>query len=341
MKYTAQKTISPLHTNLMLIRRKHQPHCPACDSFGTLLYDEIKDYYFNSPDTWSLKQCKQCKSIWLDPAPLAEDIGMAYANYHTHSGVRKNRVASTFRKLSQKFSHLQLIFHPDYQSMLEDQKNFRYLNLQNVTKGKMLDVGCGGGRFLNRMQRIGWDVEGIDFDAVATKEVASKYGFTVHTGDLRDVQLAENTYDVVVMSHAIEHVFDPESLLTEIRRILKIGGRLLLVTPNANSIAHRRFGAYWRGLEVPRHIQIFSLSGLETVVKKAGLILESSFSFAHGAEGIYYVSKEMKSNQQKTPFREASEAFKSKISTLAEYRRLRKDRDIGEDLFISAIKTKN
>lgn len=322
----------------MLIRRKNQPYCPACAHIGTTLYGEIRDYYFNSPDTWSLKKCNQCKSLWLDPAPLAEDIGMAYTNYHTHTSIRKDKIASILRRFSQKLSHLKLIFHPDYQFMLEDQRKFRYLNLQDIAKGKILDVGCGGGRFLNRMQRIGWNVEGIDFDAEATKKVAAKYGFTVHTGDLRSAQLTSNSYDVVVMSHAIEHVCDPASLLSEIRRILKSGGRLLLVTPNANSIAHRRFGAYWRGLEVPRHIQIFSLSGLELLVEKAGLTLEKSFSFAHGAEGIYYVSKEMQSKHKQTIFHATSELYKSKISTLAEYRRSKKYKDIGEDLFISATK---
>lgn len=326
----------------MLIKTKIQPYCPACGHVGTPRHQNVEDYYFNSPGTWSLTNCPQCQTMWLDPAPLAEEIGKAYANYHTHTSVRKSGATSTLRKISQKILHWRLLFSDlDYQSMVREQKKFRYLNLQNLNKGKMLDVGCGGGRFLYRMKRIGWQVEGVDFDAAATSKVQSKYGFPVHTGDLRDICLAANSYDLIVMSHSIEHVCDPVSLLREAQRLLKQGGRLVIVTPNSKSIAHRRFGVFWRGLEVPRHIQIFSLTGLKLLLEKIGFDIETDQTFAHGSEGIYYVSKE-KMHQARSHAVDVGKQMKqAKIASLAEHRRLKKNPDIGEDLYISAINTRN
>ncbi len=322
----------------MLINTKNQTNCPACEESGSRLYNNASDYYFNSPDSWSISRCPKCETLWLDPAPLPEEIGKAYANYHTHTADKNNKYASIALRIFKKLFHVKFLLHPDYRSLVAEQKNARFLNLKHQKREKLLDIGCGGGRFLHRMQRIGWDVEGVDFDAAATRKVEEKYGFRVYTGDLRDIKLQANSYDVVVMSHAIEHVCDPASLMGEVRRILKKGGRLIIVTPNSNAVARRRFGIYWRGLEVPRHIQIFSPTGLSLLIKNSGLKLLEAYTFAHGSEGIYYVSKQMKNSKSNKYFDQIKELYKSKIATLAEHRRLKLNGNIGEDIYISAIK---
>ena len=73
-----------------------------------------------------------------------------------------------------------------------------------------------------------------------------------------------DSFDAVIMSHVIEHVPQPRELLAECARLLKLGGRLVMLTPNAESFGLDYYGRCWRGLEPPRHLQIFSQPALET-----------------------------------------------------------------------------
>jgi SAM-dependent methyltransferase len=93
---------------------------------------------------------------------------------------------------------------------------------------------------------------------------------TVYESALPRTGLRDETYDAVTMSHVIEHLHDPVSALQEVRRILKPGGTLWIVTPNVESIGHRRFGVNWRGLEPPRHLVLFSGASLAEALDRAG-----------------------------------------------------------------------
>ena len=93
---------------------------------------------------------------------------------------------------------------------------------------------------------------------------------TVFVGRLPNPALRELSYDFVTMSHAIEHTHDPVGTLKEIWKILKPGGEVWIATPNIDSIASRRFGRDWRGLEPPRHLVLFNRASLTTALNLAG-----------------------------------------------------------------------
>jgi SAM-dependent methyltransferase len=101
-----------------------------------------------------------------------------------------------------------------------------------------------------------------------------------------------DSFDAVIMSHVIEHVPHPRELLTECARVLKPGGRLVMLTPNAESFGLDYYGRCWRGLEPPRHLQIFSQLALEQIAKQAGLNVVGSKSLV--APQILYASQAIK-----------------------------------------------
>jgi SAM-dependent methyltransferase len=90
-------------------------------------------------------------------------------------------------------------------------------------------------------------------------------------------------YDVITMSHVIEHVPEPLQLLSECHRILKPGGRLVALTPNTQSTAHRKFRKNWFYLEPPRHLQLFNAVGLGRLARNAGFVSTEMASDCHGA----------------------------------------------------------
>jgi SAM-dependent methyltransferase len=141
--------------------------------------------------------------------------------------------------------------------------------LPALVKGRLLDVGCGSGEWLASMRERGWNVAGLDFDQDAVR-IAKQSGLEVRSGTLKEQNYASKSFDAVTLHHVIEHVPDPVETLTECARILVNGGQLVLSTPNSASLGHRIFKEYWRGLEPPRHLHIFSGRSLRRVLEQAG-----------------------------------------------------------------------
>lgn len=161
--------------------------------------------------------------------------------------------------------------------------------LNDLKPGKLLDVGCGAGTLLHRMRSLGWSVTGIDFDAKAIEHVKAQYGpgITALHSNLFDARFPDASFDAITMSHVIEHVPDPVALIAEARRILTVGGRLIITTPNIQSYGHGRFGDSWWGLDSPRHLQVFSLSALKKCARSAGFETVTSRTSVANADTFF------------------------------------------------------
>jgi SAM-dependent methyltransferase len=121
------------------------------------------------------------------------------------------------------------------------------------------------------MRDLGWAVTGVELDEPAARE-AMQRGIDVFHGTLHEANLPADSFDVITLIQVIEHVPDPLRTVTECARLLKPGGQLVVITPNANSASHRVFGPYWRGLEPPRHLYILSPSSIRSLLQAAGLV---------------------------------------------------------------------
>ncbi len=269
------------------IRTRDCPSCYICGSSGELHYEGLKDRLFGAPGFWSFKLCSnaECGLIWLDPMPVDGDIWKAYKRYYTHRDhISKDTwIRRAYRKaqhglLAHCYGYRNgntaffdriigslIYFHP---GRLAD-TIFSVFYLNAIPHGRLLEVGCGNGRMLKSMQEKGWDVVGVDPDPIAINNAKSK-GLIVYQGILADQKFMKDSFDAIALSHVIEHVPDPLSLLKECERILKPGGHLVLITPNNNSLCHQLFKTDWRSLEPPRHLYVFNLETLKKISRKAG-----------------------------------------------------------------------
>lgn len=92
----------------------------------------------------------------------------------------------------------------------------------------------------------------------------------VSVGGIDALDAVNERYDVITLSHVIEHVGDPNDALLRLQGALKPGGRLWLETPNLGSLGYRLFGRNWRGLEPPRHLVLFNPRSLRESLARAG-----------------------------------------------------------------------
>jgi SAM-dependent methyltransferase len=149
---------------------------------------------------------------------------------------------------------------------------------------KLLDVGCGDGDHLDRMRELGWNVFGVETDGAAAA-AAIKRGLPVHIGELASLPNTEN-FDVVTVRHVVEHVLDPANLLHECRRVLKPGGTLVVMTPNAASVGHALLRKSWLPLDPPRHIYLFTRRTLRLTLDRSGnWVIGSLASTLRGSGG--------------------------------------------------------
>jgi 2-polyprenyl-3-methyl-5-hydroxy-6-metoxy-1,4-benzoquinol methylase len=301
------------------IRSRRMPACPLCGSAGVPLYRGLRDRFAPGPEEWSLNRCPdhECALLWLDPMPLEEDIGHAYhEGYYTHADedpvltwyrrgfrwLKQGYLASRYGyRVERTSAHQRLLGLAIW--LLPRRRadvDVSVMHLSFLPGGRLLEVGCGGGILLKNLRDLGWAAEGVDFDPTAVANARDK-GLTVHLGHLASQGFPDSHFDAIVMSHVIEHVHDPGGLLRECRRLLHPEGTLVILTPNADGLAHRVFSADCFTLEPPRHLQIFRPSNLRNLLEEAGFSVSRLKTHSRGGRDYWALSWEIRRTGRADP----------------------------------------
>jgi 2-polyprenyl-3-methyl-5-hydroxy-6-metoxy-1,4-benzoquinol methylase len=264
--------------------------CPACGSRQRqgepfVCSDHRTDL---RDERWEMHRCAGCASLFLDPRPDAESLPRAYESYYTHATDEENPPTSGIGGWVWRAIHgyLNRRFGLDRQPAapwgywlfwlvpplrLKLDYYGRHLFADRFPKrGRLLDVGCGNGAFLARAREMGWTVTGLEPDGKAVAACQSQ-GLEVVQGDVTLAPPAwKDAFDVITMSHAIEHVADPAADLARMFGMLKPGGFLWLALPNPQSFGARLFREAWRELHPPYHMCIVSQPRLKELLQERG-----------------------------------------------------------------------
>jgi|TARA_R110002073_G_scaffold129760_8_gene276160 SAM-dependent methyltransferase len=210
--------------------------------------------------------------------PLGSDIAKAYRQYYTHTPNQADDPGTG----TSIFKAIQL----GYAMLLgcaAERSSMEAYFLDKETPGRVLEVGSGNGVRLKRLVDLGWDGEGQEID-VAAADLANSLGLQVHSGSIYDTCFSGKKYDRIVSNHVLEHLHDPAEVMTRCRELLDEKGEITVITPNICSFGSRLFGRNWRGLEPPRHIQIYSPASLRQLLLNCGYSEISVFSSAARAD---------------------------------------------------------
>jgi SAM-dependent methyltransferase len=138
--------------------------------------------------------------------------------------------------------------------------------IDHARPARILDVGCGAGLFFDALERFG-HVEGIESDA-ALVEQSGPWRDRIVVGELDDSFRPEGSFDAILMLDVLEHVSNPERMLSSARRILAPGGRIVITVP--------AFECLWTSHDdLNHHLRRYTPRRLCDTVREAGLATES------------------------------------------------------------------
>lgn len=144
----------------------------------------------------------------------------------------------------------------------------------------VLDVGCAGGYVGALMQRLGYEVTGIELNTRMAAQ-ARRLGIEVLEHDLEEpIPLPDASVDAIHACEIVEHLFDTDGFLRDLRRLLRPGGVLIISTPNLNSFGNRL--RVLAGASLPMwgagpddrhggHIRVLNRASITTLLRRNGL----------------------------------------------------------------------
>ncbi len=148
------------------------------------------------------------------------------------------------------------------------------------THGRLLDIGCAGGVFLDCARARGFAVAGIEINATMAERARSNYGLEVLTARIEDVPEGrwDHVFDIVTMLDVLEHVPNPLDTMRKVARWVKPGGTVFIRGPLSNSRAARLKEAIRRTLGVPKRLpgypldaNMFNRRSLDAMLRAAGI----------------------------------------------------------------------
>ncbi|MDD5617609.1 MAG: class I SAM-dependent methyltransferase [Candidatus Omnitrophica bacterium] len=219
--------------------------CSICGSSASKKYCDVKGF--------NIVSCCNCGLVYINPRYSGEELNKLYGeNYF--------KQFSTQRKV-------------DYMKDRQFRRNDFNTRLKGISRfkkcGKVLDVGCAAGFFLEVARDNGWDSYGVELSDYAASFARDMLKLNVKSGELEGAKFDSNLFDVITLFDVIEHVRDPGRLLKEARRVLKNDGLLVITTPNIDSVCAKVFKDRFHLLD-PLHLVYFSPKTMTAMLSKEG-----------------------------------------------------------------------
>ncbi|HWB00640.1 MAG TPA: class I SAM-dependent methyltransferase [Pirellulales bacterium] len=206
----------------------------------------------------------------LCPRPTAEQLAAAYAvDYYTHGdGAPLTEQNGRRGLLSRLREHLAwrgdrgIDLSADHIGSL----------VAGAAPLRVCELGCGDGKLLGDLAALGFETIGIEPDPAA-RRVAAGRGLKVLDGVAEQLpaELSPESFDVLVMSHVLEHCSDPLVAMRNVATLLRDGGVAVIETPNNEALSLRQAAAAWPWLDVPRHLNFFTAASLRLACERASL----------------------------------------------------------------------
>lgn len=249
---------------------KTNKKCLVCEFEEFEHFMNVKDHMITK-ETFKIVKCSNCGFHFTNPIPDANDIGAYYKSeeYISHSSSKKGVINFLYNIVR---NH----------TLKQKVKWLRNAKVGN----KLLDVGSGTGHFLRTAKNNGFEGFGIEPDEDARTFAHKEHH--VRSCDQKELYNVDSkSIDVITMWHVLEHVYDLEKDVNEMKRILKESGKLFIAVPNLESYDANYYKQFWAAYDVPRHLYHFRKVDVESFFLRMGFELEKVIPMRFDS---YYVS---------------------------------------------------
>jgi SAM-dependent methyltransferase len=220
-------------------------------------------------------ECRNCRLIRLDPQPHPTELHDYYPPNYWYTS--NTDAADVLEQMYRRF-------------VLRDHLRFVERALRDSEEtGLVLDVGCGGGLFLEMLAERGVkNVAGLDFSLDAASVAWRRAGVPAVCATLTRAPFAPGSCAAVTMFHVLEHLYDPARYLDAAHQLLRPDGRLIVQVPNAACWQFLLLGERWNGIDVPRHLIDFRLSDVDSLLDSCGfeVLRHKHFSLRDNPAGL-------------------------------------------------------
>ncbi|RMF27278.1 MAG: class I SAM-dependent methyltransferase [Bacteroidetes bacterium] len=196
----------------------------------------------------AIYRCPECGLAQDAHFPTSKQVREMYAT----TGIYHALTDEQFQTLEKNFHHV-----------VED------LARVGVRKGKVLEIGCNAGYALTVLRRAGFEVQGVEMNEDTRQEAVEQYEIpTVAT--LEDLPAGQR-YDVVLLSHVLEHIPEVAGFLDALHERLVPGGVLFVKVPNYGSIFARYIAkGRWHSYLPLQHQWYFEKATLKALLQRHG-----------------------------------------------------------------------
>jgi SAM-dependent methyltransferase len=257
--------------NVETISEESVGFCPVCGSGQNQFYACGYDYELQTcSNLWKFVKCSVCDHVWLNPRPAISELPKIYPpHYYAYNYASKINPIAVKAKM-----------------WMDQGKMRKILGTLNHKPNSFLDIGCGEGRFLKVMDRLGVSKDrnyGLELDEHVVAPLR-KEGFQAFCERVEDChRIPAGSIDLVTMFHVIEHVENPAAVISHVAKWLAPGGIFAIETPNLESFDARIFqNTYWGGYHIPRHWNLFTEKTLSRLFRENGIKpLKSVYQTGH------------------------------------------------------------
>lgn len=258
--------------------------CPVCNHNESSKMLTVKDFTVSLED-FEIVECVSCGFRFTAHPPAVHQIGRYYQSdaYISHTDSKKgifNTIYQLIRKQAVK-SKRKLVCH-----------------FSQRKTGNILDYGCGTGAFLAEMKSAGWQVQGMEPDPGARSRAEDLTASTIMDPDMLPT-IETASVDVITMWHVLEHVHALHDTLSQVKRILKENGLLVVAVPNHLSHDARHYAQHWAAYDVPRHLHHFSPLSITQLMKIHGLQVREVLPLWYDAFYVSLLSEKYKTGSMR------------------------------------------
>lgn len=241
-----------------------EPACVCCGGTNREPVIASSDYEIDIDCTFHVVRCSDCGLGYTFPRPVLRQIIEHFYPDDYICFIHANDQAQEPGRLDALFD--------ERTNGPRLRKISRYFGERRID---LLDVGCGDGYLIKHLKRkTDWRLRGLEPNEVMAAHLR-RMGIAVDCGLLEDMRYQDASFDVVTLTHVLEHTENPLSMLIEISRILRPGGMLMVEVPNFNAFDRGYMGRFWWGYHLPRHTYHFTQVTLSRLAAMAGLQQDS------------------------------------------------------------------